>query len=89
MSFIRAQAAYDAQLPPEDPEEHEYSGDIVVGDTLFTYLHGQIVTVMIDEDGTEVPYAQWQGSEDLVREADVEAAELWNAELEEMQNDYY
>lgn len=89
MSFIRAQAAYDAMLPPDDPEEHEYSGDIVVGDTLFTYLHGQIVTVMIDEDGTTVPYAQWQGSDELVREADFEAAELWNAELEEMQNDYY
>jgi hypothetical protein len=44
---------------------------------------------MIDEDGTEVPYAKWQGSDELVREADVEATELWNAELEEMQNDYY
>jgi hypothetical protein len=89
MSFTKAQESYDAMLPPEGEEEHSYSGDVVVGDTLFTYLHGQIVTVMIDEDGTEVPYAQWQGSEDLVREADVEAAELWNAELEEMQNDYY
>ena len=89
MSFTRAQAAYDAMLPPDDPEEHEYSGDIVVGDTLFTYLHGQIVTVMIDEDGTEVPYSEWQGSDELVKEADTEAAELWSAELEEMQNDYY
>ena len=87
MSFTRAQAAYDAQLPEEDPEEHEYSGDVVVGDTLFTYLHGRIVSVMIDEDGTEVPYAKWQGSDELVREADVEAAEQWNAELGD-QDDY-
>ena len=43
---------------------------------------------MIDEDGTEVPYAQWKGSKSLVEEADIKAAELWNAELEEMQNDY-
>jgi hypothetical protein len=89
MSFTSAQQHYDAMLPEEDPEEHSYSGDIVVGDTLFTYLHGRIVSVMIDEDGTEVPYAKWQGSDELVREADVEATELWNAELEEMQNDYY
>jgi hypothetical protein len=88
MSFTRAQAAYDAQLPPEDPGEHSYSGDVVVGDTLFTYWYGQIVSVMIDEDGTEVPYAQWKGSKSLVEEADIKAAELWNAELEEMQNDY-
>jgi hypothetical protein len=87
MSFTRAQAAYDAMLPQEDPEEHSYSGDIVVGDTLFTYLHGRIVSVMIDEDGTEVPYAKWQGSDELVREADVEATELWNAELGD-QDDY-
>lgn len=89
MSFTRAQAAYDAQLPEEGPEEHEYSGDVVVGDTLFTFLRGQIVSVMIDDEGTTVPYAQWQGSEALVKEADIEAAELWNAQLEEMQNDYY
>jgi len=88
MSFTKAQQHYDAMLPPDDPEEHSYSGDIIVGETLFTYLHGQIVSVMIDEDGTEVPYSEWQGSEDLVREADVEAAELWDAQLEEMQNDY-
>jgi hypothetical protein len=87
MSFTRAQAAYDAMLPEEDPEEHSYSGDIVVGDTLFTYLNGRIVSVMIDEDGTEVPYAKWHGSDELVREADVEAAELWSAELGD-QDDY-
>jgi hypothetical protein len=87
MSFTRAQAAYDAQLPPEDPGEHSYSGDVVVGDTLFTYWYGQIVSVMIDEDGTEVPYAQWQGSKSLVEEADIKAAELWNAEVGD-QDDY-
>lgn len=87
MSFTRAQAAYDAQLPEEDPEEHSYSGDVVVGDTLFTYWHGQIVSVMIDEEGTTIPYAQWQGSDELVREADAEAAELWSAELGN-QDDY-
>ena len=89
MSFTKAQERYDAQLPPEDPEEHEYSGDVVVGDTLFTFLRGQIVSVMIDDEGTTVPYAQWHGSDELVQEADTEAAELWNAQLEEMQNDYY
>jgi hypothetical protein len=89
MSFTSAQQHYDAMLPEEDPEEHEYSGDIVVGDTLFTYWYGQIVSVMIDDEGTTVPYAEWKGPDSLVAEADVEATELWNAELEEMQNDYY
>jgi hypothetical protein len=42
---------------------------------------------MIDEDGTEVPYAQWQGSKSLVEEADIKAAELWNAEVGD-QDDY-
>jgi hypothetical protein len=87
MSFTRAQAAYDAMLPEEDPEEHEYSGDVVVGDTLFTYLHGRIVSVMIDDEGTTVPYAEWKGPDSLVAEADVEAAELWSAELGD-QDDY-
>jgi hypothetical protein len=44
---------------------------------------------MSDEDGTEVPYAQWKGCDKLVAKADAEASELWDAELEEMQNDYY
>lgn len=87
MSFTRAQAAYDAMLPEEDSEEHSYSGDIVVGDTLFTYWYGQIVSVMIDDEGTTVPYAEWKGPDSLVAEADVEATELWNAELGD-QDDY-
>lgn len=87
MSFIKAQERYDAMLPPEGEEEHAYSGDVVVGDTLFTYWYGQIVSVMIDENGTTVPYAQWQGSESLVEEADIKASELWSAELGD-QDDY-
>ena len=87
MSFTKAQESYDAQLPPEGDEGHAYSGDVVVGDTLFTYWYGQIVSVMIDEEGTTVPYAQWQGSESLVEEADIKASELWSAELGD-QDDY-
>jgi hypothetical protein len=94
MTLQAAQQHYDNMLPPEYPEDHSYTGEVVVEDengepTLFTFQDGQIVTVMIDEDGTEVPYAQWNGCEKLVVKADEEASELWNAELEEMQNDYY
>jgi hypothetical protein len=87
MSFTRAQAAYDAMLPEEDSEEHSYSGDVVVGDTLFTYWYGQIVSVMIDDEGTTVPYAEWKGPDSLVAEADIKASELWSAELGD-QDDY-
>ena len=93
MTIKAAQQHYDNMLP-EYPEDHSYTGEVVVDDdngepTLFTFEDGQIVTVMIDEDGTEVPYAQWNGCDKLVSKADAEASELWNAELEEMQNDYY
>jgi hypothetical protein len=94
MTLQSAQARYDNMLPPEYPEGHEYTGEVYVEDesgepTLFTFYDGKIVTVMIDEDGTEVPYAQWKGCDKLVAKADAEASELWNAELEEMKNDYY
>jgi hypothetical protein len=94
MTLQSAQQHYDNMLPPEYPEDHSYTGEVYVEDesgepTLFTFQDGQIVTVMIDEDGTEVPYAQWNGCEKLVSKADAEASELWDAELEEMQNDYY
>lgn len=82
MSFTKAQARYDAQLPPEDPEEHSYSGDVVVGDTLFTYWYGKIILVTIDEEGTTIPYTEWKGPDSLVVEADVKASEQWSAELE-------
>jgi hypothetical protein len=36
-----------------------------------------------------ISYAKWNGCDKLVAKADAEASELWNAELEEMQNDYY
>jgi predicted SnoaL-like aldol condensation-catalyzing enzyme len=94
MTLQSAQQHYDNMLPPEYPEDHEYTGEVYVEDesgepTLFTFQDGQIVTVMIDEDGTEVPYAQWNGCDTLRAKADAEASELWDAELEEMQNDYY
>lgn len=94
MTLQAAQTRYDNMLPPEYPEDHSYTGEVYVEDecgepTLFTFQDGQIVTVMIDEDGTEVAYAQWNGCDKLVSKADAEASELWNAELEEMQNDYY
>lgn len=93
MSFTSAQQHYDNMLPPEYPEDHSYTGEVYVEDetgepTLFIFQDGQIVAVTIDEDGTEVPYAQWNGCDKLITKADKEASELWNAELEEMQNDY-
>jgi hypothetical protein len=94
MTLRSAQQHYDSMLPPEYPEDHSYTGEVYVEDdsgepALFTFYDGQIVTVMSDEDGTEVPYAQWKGCDNLVAKADADASELWNAELEEIQNDYY
>lgn len=94
MTLAAAQQHYDNMLPPEYPEGHEYTGEVYVEDesgepTLFTFYDGKIVKVMIDEDGTEVPYAQWNGCGELAATAHAEAAEMWDAELEEMQNDYY
>ncbi len=94
MTLQAAQARYDNMLPPEYPEGHEYTGEVYVEDesgepTLFTFYDGKIVKVMIDEDGTEVPYAQWNGCGELAATAHAEAAEMWDAELEEIQNDYY
>ena len=94
MTLQSAQTRYDNMLPPEYPEGHEYTGELYVEDetgepTLFEFKDGKIVKVMIDENGTEVPYAQWKGCDKLVAKADAEAFELWDAELEEMQNDYY
>jgi hypothetical protein len=94
MSLQAAQQHYNNMQPEESPEEHGYTGEVVVEDesgepTLFEFEDGKIVAVSIDEDGAMIPYAQWNGCEKLVAKADVEASELWNAELEEMQNDYY
>jgi ribosomal protein L21E len=76
MSLQSAQIAYDLQLPQEYPEQR-HTGDVVVGETLFTYNYGKIVSVMIDEDGTEVPYSEWNGAATLVEEADAIAYDLW------------
>lgn len=94
MTLQSAQQHYDNMLPPEYPEDHEYTGEVVVDDdngepTLFEFEDGKIVAVSIDEDGAMIPYAQWNGCDTLRAKADAEASELWNAELEEMQNDYY
>ena len=56
MSFTKAQERYDAQLPPEDPEEHEYSGDVVVGDTLFTFCINEAGVAGEGETATGVLY---------------------------------
>jgi hypothetical protein len=94
MTFQAAQQRYDNMLPPEYPEGHGYTGEIVVDDdngepTLFEFFMGRIHAVSIDEDATMVSYAKWNGCDKLVAKADAEASELWNAQLEEMQNDYY
>jgi hypothetical protein len=85
MTLAAAQERYDNALPEESPEDHRFTGYVVVeddngDDTLFTFEDGKIVTVMIDEDGTEVPYAQWHGCEKLVTKADAEAFEIWESE---------
>ena len=84
MTFQAAQQRYDNMLPDEAPEDHCYTGDVVLDDesgepTLFSFYRGQIVAVSIDENGTMAPYAQWNGSEDLAAKADAEAAEIWSA----------
>ena len=94
MTLRSAQARYDNMLPPEYPEGHEYTGEVYVEDesgepTLFEFEDGKIVAVSIDEDATMISYAKWNGCDKLVAKADAEASELWDAELEEMQNDYY
>jgi len=94
MSFKALQERYDNMLPPEYPEDHGYTGEVVVDDdngepTLFEFEDGKIAAVSIDEDGAMIPYAQWNGCDKLVSKADAEASELWNAEFEQMQNDYY
>lgn len=94
MTLKSAQQHYDNMIPPEYPEEHGYTGEVVVNDdngepTLFAFEDGKIVAVSIDEDGGMIAYSQWNGCDTLRAKADEEASELWNAELEEMQNDYY
>jgi hypothetical protein len=93
MSLAAAQERYDNQLPEEMPEGHNYTGDVVLDDengepTMFSFYFGKIVAVSIDENGTTVPYAQWNGSDNLAEKADAEAAEMWEAQIKEMQNDY-
>jgi hypothetical protein len=61
-----------------------YTGDVVLDDengepTMFSFYFGKIVAVSIDENGTMIPYAQWNGSDDLAAKADAEAAEMWSA----------
>lgn len=93
--ILRAeQERYDNMLPAEYPEDNSYTGEVVVDDdngepTLFEFEDGKIVAVSIDEDGTMIPYAKWNGCDKLAEKADAQASELWDAELEEMQNDYY
>lgn len=94
MTLQSAQQHYDNMLPAEYPEDHGYTGEVYVEDdngepTVFEFQDGKIVAVSNDDDGAMIPYAQWNGCEKLVFKADSEASELWNAELEEMQNDYY
>jgi hypothetical protein len=94
MSLQAAQQHYDNMQPEEYPEEHGYTGEVVVEDesgepTLFEFEGGKIVSVSIDDDGTMIAYAQWNGCDTLRAKADAEASELWNAILEDMQNDYY
>ena len=93
MTLRAAQQKYDNMLPLEMQEGHCYTGEIVVEDdngepTLFEFFMGQIHAVSIDEDGNMIPYAQWKGCDKLRAKADAEASELWDAVLEEMQNDY-
>lgn len=84
MTLRAAQQKYDNMLPPEMPEGHCYTGEIVVEDdngepTLFEFFWGQIRAVSIDEDGTMIPYAQWNGCDKLAEKADAEASEIWSA----------
>jgi hypothetical protein len=84
MSLAAAQERYDNQLPEEMPEGHNYTGEVVLDDengepTLFEFYCGMITDVSIHEDGTMIPYAQWDGSDELAAKADAEAAEMWSA----------
>ena len=84
MSLSAAQERYDNMQPPESEPEHSYTGDVVLDDengepTLFVFRCGAILAVSIDENGTIIPYSQWNGSDDLAAKADAEAAELWSA----------
>jgi hypothetical protein len=84
MSLAAAQERYDNMQPEEMPEGHNYTGEVVLDDengepTLFEFYCGMITDVSIHEDGTMIPYAQWNGSDDLAAKADAEAAEMWGA----------
>jgi hypothetical protein len=84
MSLAAAQKRYDNMQPEEMPEGHCYTGDVVLDDengepTMFSFYFGKIVAVSIDENGTMIPYAQWDGSDELAAKADAEAAEIWSA----------
>ena len=84
MTLRAAQQRYDNMQPEELPEGHFYTGDVVLDDengepTLFEFYCGAILAASIDENGTMIPYAQWNGSEELAAKADAKAAELWGA----------
>ena len=84
MTLKAAQERYDNMLPENPDGHHLYTGDVVLDDengepTLFVFHCGAILAVSIDEDGTMIPYSQWNGSDDLAARADAEAAELWGA----------
>lgn len=84
MTLQAAQERYDNMLPPEYLEEHCYTGEIVVEDdngepTLFEFFMGQIHAASIDEDGTMVPYAKWNGCDKLAEKADAQASAIWSA----------
>jgi len=84
MSLAAAQERYDNMQPEEMPEGHSYTGEVVLDDengepTLFEFYCGMITDVSIHEDGTMIPYAQWNGSDELAAKADAEAAEMWSA----------
>lgn len=84
MSLAAAQERYDNMQPEEMPEGHCYTGDVVLDNengepTLFVFHFGAILAVSIDENGTIIPYSQWNGSDDLAAKAYAEAAEIWSA----------
>lgn len=83
MTLRSAQERYDNMQPPESEPKHSFTGDVVIDDTLFKFEDGYIIEVSTDEDGTMIPYTQWNGSDELVAKADEEAQTSWLSSQEE------
>jgi hypothetical protein len=80
MDITTAQQAYDLRLPDEWPD-HRFTGEVFAGDNLFLYENGRIFSVIIDDEGTQVPYSEWEGCMTIVRDADIQAYLYWKKEV--------